>query len=489
MALFFTEYSILLGGVCVDVSIWVIVANMTVLLGAIIFSFYISKRTRNNEGWAVGGRALPVYVVILTQFATASGGGMLVAQVGIGYAFGWSVITYGLFTGAGVLALLFLAKWLRKNDFISLPDIFKKIYGTHPFLITTITFMTMVVPFGWLCTQLVAFGRLFSELTGVEPWLLMLIFTVICLLFIIPGGLVSVAWTDLIFGILMLVMAVVASVYAITSAGGWSAIVQAVPQENIGIEGFWSVGLLTVLFWSLSLTPGTMTNQMYFQRIYAADSMKTVVISLLSTAALLILTKFYAALVGMSAYTMNPNLDNPESAAGMFLSNMPSILMVAYSTFICATLLSTVTSAVQSVVVNITRDIYQSYLNPNVSDGQLLRTSRIFSVFVIFFAFALATLYPRALDWIVASYAYSAAGLFAPLFIGFALKDRQFLTFKGAIAGMLFGIAGAGLAHLLGTTIPYVAFGLLASTIGLLIVSAATRNKKTAAVARKETSI
>lgn len=109
-----------------DVSIWVIVANMIVLLGAIIFSFYISKRTRNNEGWAVGGRALPVYVVILTQFATASGGGMLVAQVGIGYAFGWSVITYGLFTGAGVLALLFLAKWLRKNDFISLPDIFKK---------------------------------------------------------------------------------------------------------------------------------------------------------------------------------------------------------------------------------------------------------------------------------------------------------------------------------------------------------------------------
>lgn len=126
MALFFTEYSILLGGVCVDVSIWVIVANMTVLLGAIVFSFYISKRTRNNEGWAVGGRALPVYVVILTQFATASGGGMLVAQVGIGYAFGWSVITYGLFTGAGVLALLFLAKWLRKNDFISLPDISKK---------------------------------------------------------------------------------------------------------------------------------------------------------------------------------------------------------------------------------------------------------------------------------------------------------------------------------------------------------------------------
>ncbi|WP_257006858.1 hypothetical protein [Shouchella clausii] len=59
-----------------DVSIWVIVANMIVLLGAIIFSFYISKRTRNNEGWAVGGRALPVYVVILTQFATASGGGM-----------------------------------------------------------------------------------------------------------------------------------------------------------------------------------------------------------------------------------------------------------------------------------------------------------------------------------------------------------------------------------------------------------------------------
>ena len=55
------------------------------------------KQVHNSDDWSVDGRSLPTFVIVLTQYATAIGGGVLVAQVGNAYANGWSVLTYGIF--------------------------------------------------------------------------------------------------------------------------------------------------------------------------------------------------------------------------------------------------------------------------------------------------------------------------------------------------------------------------------------------------------
>lgn len=460
-------------------SMYYIAANSIVLLLTVLFSVWISRRSRTAEGWSVGGRNLPFVVVLLTQFATASGGGMLVAQVGLGYQFGWGVVTYGLFTAGGVLALLFLAKWLRNHEFVSLPDIIKKLYGEHRVLTTLVTVMTMVVPFGWLCTQLVAFANLFSAFTGISPTILATGFAFIGLLFVLPGGMTSVAWTDAIFGGLMVVMGVVTVVFALNTAGGWTEVMAAATPERAGWLGFVAPGLVTIGLWSMSVFPGTMTNQMYFQRIYAANTLKTVVWSLIGTAILLLGTKVYAGILGMSAFTLSPALENPEDAAGTVISQMPLTLAVLYSTFICATLLSTVTSAVQSVVVNITQDLVRAYSSTVVTPRRELSLSRMLSAVVIVAALVLSLVFPTALDWIVASYAYSAAGLFCPVFLGFALRRTRLLTAAAASAGVIGGVAAAGVAHALDTTIPYAMVGLTVSAAAMLVVGAATRRAHT----------
>ncbi|MGP9781044.1 sodium:solute symporter family protein [Glutamicibacter sp. AOP12-B1-11] len=460
-------------------SVLIILANCLVLGLTVVFSIWISRRVKSAEGWSVGGRALPLPVVVLTQFATASGGGMLVAQVGLGYEFGWGVVTYGLFTAGGVLALLFLAKWLRQHEFVSLPDTIKNIYGNQRALMTAVTIMTMVVPFGWLCTQLVAFANLFHHLTGVNTVVLAVVFAFIGLLFVLPGGLTSVAWTDAIFGGLMLVMAVAVGIYAVSSAGGWTEMAAAATPEKIGWHGFIAPGLLTIGLWAMSIMPGTMTNQMYFQRIYAANSLRTVVISLIGTAILLLGTKVYAAILGMSAFATNPDLKNPEDAAGSIIADMPLLLSVLYSTFICATLLSTVTSAVQSVVVNITQDIYKSYAKHEATPARILSLSRILSVLVLAAALVLSLAFPNALGWVVASYGYSAVGLFFPIFLGFALRKTRLAHPATGIAGVVAGVVAAAIAQALDTDIPYVAYGLLASLAAMLLIGFLTNGNKT----------
>lgn len=475
-------------------AVLIIVVNVAFLAVTVLFSSWISKRSRGAEGWSVGGRSLPFVVVLLTQFATASGGGMLVAQVGLGYEFGWGVITYGLFTAGGYLALIFIVKWLRRHEFTSMPDIIKKLYGSKPLLMTLATLMSMILPFGVMCTQLVAFANLFHHLTGISPVILAICFGILGLLFVLPGGMVSVAWTDAVFGALMLVLALVIGGYAVHQAGGWPEVTVAATPERAGWAGFLAPGLLMIATWGFSLTPGTMTKQMVFQRIYAANSARAVILSLLGTATLLIGTKTYAAVLGMSAFAMNPGLDNPEDAAGTVLAGLPLMLAVVYSALIASALMSTVTSAVQSVAVNITHDIYKNYTSLQPGEGQIVRLSRIVSVCVLVAGVTLSLAYPVALDWIVSSYAYSAAGLFCPIFLGIALRRTRLIGPHMGIAGVVAGVATAAIAQAIGTTIPFVVFGIAGSATAMLVIgwlgrsrgSLARRNQTDAALSADE---
>ena len=92
-------------------TIMIVISTSIVLIFAGMFSVYMGRRSKTGEDWAVGGRSLPTYVIVGTLYATAMGGGMLVAHVGIGYKSGWSVLSYGLCITGGLLILTFIAEY------------------------------------------------------------------------------------------------------------------------------------------------------------------------------------------------------------------------------------------------------------------------------------------------------------------------------------------------------------------------------------------
>ncbi|NPV81921.1 MAG: sodium:solute symporter family protein, partial [Firmicutes bacterium] len=425
--------------------------------------------------WAVGGRKLPIYVIVGTQYATAMGGGILVAHVGIGYSSGWSTITYGLLVSIGIAFLAVIAKWLREQEFTTVPDILEKIYGFNRFVLIVAALMTIIVPFGWMCAQLVAFGKIFSSITGIPMQILMVIFAVITLAYVLPAGLTSVAWTDFVFGCFMVAMSLFSALFAIRRGGGWSTIVGKVPAQIAQFPaGMGAVGAFTVALWSLAILPGTLTNQMYYQRIYAIDNVKYVRTSLIISALVILTADIWAGVVGLAVRSMQPGLAS-EMASGWFLTQLPTWFLALYSGFIVATIMSTIDSGVQSVVVNLTRDIYQKLINPHADDKKLLWLSRTLSVVMTFLSLILAIAWPQALSWLVATYAYSAAALLFPIFLGYFLKNANFLTPQGAVGGMIGGFIGCAWGQINKVAIPYVAYGLTGSLLGLLLVSAMTR--------------
>lgn len=161
---------------------------------------------------------------------------------------------------------------------------------------------------------------------------------------------------------------------------------------------------------------------------------------------------------------------------GWFLTVVPTWFLVIYSGFLVATIMSTIDSAIQSVAVNITQDIILKNTTRKISDKQLMNLQRIVSVIIVIIALLLSVGYPKALEWMVATYAYSAAGLLFPIFLGYFLRNKNFITTQGAIGSMILGFAGCAIGQLTNAPIPYVAYGLIGSLIGILGISFFTRN-------------
>lgn len=458
----------------------ILFATFIVLGAGMALAVYLGKRSSGKEDWDVGGRNLPLYVIVGTQYASAVGGGVLVAHVGIGYSSGWATVTYGLLVGVGFLLLSFMARWLREQEFTTIPDIIVRFYGDHKSIIIISALMAIIAPLAATATSLVAFGKLFSSITGIPINTLVIVFALVNVLFVLPAGLKSVAWTDFLFGCIMVATTIFTMFYAVNFAGGWSAVLASVPPNISSFPGgLVSVGWFTLFLWSFALIPGTLTTQMYYQRIYAINDARDARKSLIITIFVILSVEVFAGVLGMAIRTVNAEL-RPEAAAGWFLTQLPTWFLAIYSAFIVITLLTTVNSMIQSIVVNVTRDIYQKVINPAIDDKANRKLTIFFSFFTAFVAVVAAIVYPQALGWLLIGYSYSAAGLVFPIFLGYILKDKVSLNHLTALAGMIGGIAGCMWGQSLGkaAVIPYVGYGLIASLVCMIVAAMLTRKEK-----------
>jgi len=442
-------------------------------------ALYLGKKKKGSDNWLVGGKSLPWYVVVGTQLATAQGGGLLVANVGIGYDSGLSEFLYGWLAAFGFIFILLMSMWLRKSHFTTLPDVMKNLYGDHKFIFILTTLLTMALTLGWLGSNMIAFGRLFSELTGIPLIILMLIFVGVCLIFVLPAGLTSVAWTDFLFGALMIPLAIIVAVYTVQIAGGWDEIINASPSTNIKFpEGLGSSGTEQILLWGLALLPAPIINQMYYQRIYAIEKPKHIRMTMVIIIVLIVLSHTWATIMGITINSMNPSLTNGENAMGWLMTQLPVWLVSVYGTLVLAMIISTASSCVQSTVVNIVEDIYHTHINTKASDQKIVKLSKLMSFVVLLLIVVLASFFSGALDWIISSSAYVGAALFFPLFLGFLLRKRTFLTYQGAAASMVTGLLGNFIPHLFFGVPYYPIYGLTISGITLVVVSLIFKNKK-----------
>lgn len=461
-----------------SVTLAIIIANIVVITATLVPTYIISnKHKTSEEDWAVASRSLPLYVVVGTQFASAMGGGILVGHVGNAYENGIAVLIYGVLTVLPFIFIMYPAKWLRKNNYSTIPEILRNFSNNNAVTVVA-AIMTIIVPFGWVTSQITAFGSIYTMLTGIDYNLLCIVFCIVSLFFVMPSGLKTVAWTDFIFSCFMILMLIVSLVFAINLGGGMSGIMDKVDPQIISMSGsVEKLGLSTVFLWVFAILPGGITNQLYFQRVCAIEDEKKINKSLILSAIITFIGFLWAVVMGIGISAINPSLEG-EAATGWFMTQLPVPLLAGFAALIFATMMSTVSSGVQSVVVNITRDIVP-IVKPGLSPNQTLKLSRTLSLLVMVVAVLMCLVFTDTLTWLVSTYAFSAATLLCPIYVGYAFRNTNFITTQGIVASMIAGAVGCVVGIIMKTAINYAAIGIVFSLIVLLVVSKFTSNEVT----------
>lgn len=455
------------------------------LLGLLTMGLWVSRKARSSDDFMVGGRRFGLLISTATQIAATFGGGVMLAQVGIAYQWGFAVLVYSSIAAPlGVFLLAkFFAPWLRRQNFYTTADWMCHRYGESSLLRGLTSAVVSLYAVAVSVAQPIAAGKILSVATGLPFEACLIAAALIVIIITMAGGIVAVAYTDiaqfcvkmaLIFGLLPL---------AISKAGGLPQVFDLVPSESLTMTG---PGTHVLLGWLLAVLPATMVKQTYHLRIFSARTEKIAAGGLYNLAIASALVGVWAALVGMSIYAMNPGIEDPEHATVWLIQNQlpPWLATVALAAMI-ASIAAAGDSALHSVSTCVTRDIYQMLLKPNASDRQLRVVSQISVVVIGLIGIGIAIAVPVVLEALLLGYSLTAAGLFFPLIFGSWWKRA---TRAGAIASVFSGVSVTVLFNVvpsLSEYVPAVVAGLLASLSALVLVSTVGGQKQqaTAAVA------
>jgi SSS family transporter len=454
------------------------------LLVTIAIGLMAAKRVHNSADFAIAGRHLPMAMIVTTTFATWFGSETV---LGIPAKFvngGLHGVVEDPF-GAGfclILVGLFFAGKLYRMTLLTISDYYRERYGRIVEVVCSI--IIMVSYLGWVSAQVTALGLVFNLLSngviGIE--LGMVIGVVSILAYTLFGGMWSVAITDFIQMIILVVGLSILAVFAADQAGGADKVValavsqdmfKFLPEPNFTDIAFFIGAAVTIMF-------GSIPQQDVFQRVMSANSIKAATHGPVIGGICYILFAFVPMFLVVSAMLIMPEkataliADDPQKVLPtLVMEQMPFIMQVLFFGALLSAIKSCASATLLAPSVTFTENIWRQF-HPHQSDQQELRAMRVtvlvFSALVLCYAIAMqgTSIY----EMVSGAYQVPLVGAFVPLLFGLYWPRA---TTQGAIFAIVLGL-GTWLLFLAtpaGEAFPAQLAGLFASLTGMLVGSLA----------------
>ncbi len=375
-----------------------------VLVGLYLLSMlgigWIGRLKRQSDTLAdfyLAGRSMGFLVLFLTLYATQYSGNTLFGYTGKTYRIGFEWTVSVLFMFSIIAGYLLFAPRLvllaRKMDFITPGD-----YISHRFkspILTLLSTILMIYALGnYTLAQLKAMGAAVEGITdGMVPSEYGIVgLAIIMVVYETLGGMRSVAWTDVIQGLVLLTGFLLLLFTIPALGGGLTAVVEKVGQlEPPKVEVPSLEGCNTWISYVFLLGCGAAIYPQAIQRLYASRSLRVLKRSLALMAFMPLITTLIALVCGMVAIVVLPGLERGETdqvlarlcALVMSQSTLGYWLVVVVFAAILAALMSTADSALLSISSMITRDIYQARIRPQSSQSELTLVGKVCSWVII----------------------------------------------------------------------------------------------------------
>ncbi|MFZ0427489.1 MAG: sodium:solute symporter family protein [Acidobacteriota bacterium] len=414
----------------------------------ICLGLFLARTVRDARAFFVANRRLGPGLLFSTVLAANIGAGSTVGAAGLGYSVGlsgwWWVGSAGL--GSLLLALVVgprMRRMAARFDLLTLGDFLEHRYG--PEVRALVAVLLWLGTLTILAGQLIAFSWILQVVTGTTKFIGCLIGGSVVIAYFAAGGLKAAAWVNLLQLSVKGAGFLLALPFALAAVGGWEGLTARLAGHGSAYLRLTGSGWSDVLPYVILLAPSFVVSPGLLQKIYGARDDRAVRLGTGANAVALLGFSFFPVLLGMIAAALYPSLPHSELA-------LPTVITGVLPTWLGALLLAAVFSAEVSsadailfmLSTSLTRDLYQRFLKPDISDRRLLNAGRLLAFFSGLAGIAASVFLESVISALSIFYGLISVALFVPVLAGL-LRSRPGARTCAAI--IVISVGSAGLFH------------------------------------------
>jgi len=457
------------------VLIWFVIIYWVISVG---IGLWAALRVKDTADFAAAGHSLPLPIVTATVFATWFGSETVLGIPATFLKEGMGGIVADPFGSSLCLILvgLFFARHLYNRKMLTIGDFFREKYGRTVEVLVTLCIVVSYL--GWVAAQVKALGLVFNVVSegSISQTGGMLIGACSVLIYTLFGGMWSVAITDFIQMIIIVIGMLYIGGEMSTQTGGVMPVIQ--HAASAGKFNFWPdmnlasvLGFIAALF---TMMLGSIPQQDVFQRITSSKNVNIAVQAAILGGVLYFIFAFVPLYLAYSATLISPDLVNqyldtdPQMILPkLVLNHAPMIAQIMFFGALLSAIKSCASATLLAPSVTFAENIVKGFFR-HLSDQQLLKIMRItvicFAVVVTFFA---VNSQLSIFKMVESAYKITLVAAFVPLAFGVYWSKANSL---GGLLAVVFGLTIWISCEMLApdAVMPPQLAGLLASIFGMI---------------------
>ncbi len=443
------------------------------LAGCIGIGVFASRKVlaSRDEYW-VAGRRIGTAVNAMAIMASLASGGSIIGVMGLAYAQGIPA-TLALFAGAVVgfpLASVLVARQLRNFGRYTITDFltFRYPHAVVRYLVPSLIVVAFTV---YIVAQLKAAGITANALLGIPYDAAIVLATLVFVLYVSVGGMLAITWTDVIQGLLMLVLVVGTALALIWRLGSPLELMRqatAVAPElgqvpSGGVASY--VGYFVIWATAIPVIPHIVMR--VFTAKDAAGARLSLNLAMLAYSVMILAAVLAIVPVGKVGF---PDLaDADQVFLRIVESRFPAVIRGIAVAAVLAAVMSTTDALLLACSSAIAHDLLGNLLRDRASNrtSALIRigVSWLIGLLALYWALSPPELITR---FYTAGIGLLSAGLFVPTIAGLWWKKANL---PGGVAALVTGAASYVAVHFgkVDIGLPAIVASLIASTLAMAL--------------------
>jgi len=415
-------------------------------LAMITLGVILSRRVKQPGDFFVAGRGLSAGLLFSTLLAANIGAGSTVGATGLGWRDGMSAWWWVGSAGIGSMILAFTVgpriwRVARAQNLYTVGDYLEFRYDRR--VRSAAAALLWVGALTILAGQLIAVAWILNVTAGLSKPVGCLIGAAVATIYFTAGGLLGTVQVNALQLVIKLVGFGLALGYLLNRFGWpisqywryqWALV-----TDQTNYSSLVGIGPTAVLKYLVLLAPSFIISPGLLQKIFGARDERAVQRGVALNALGLLAFAAVPALLGIFAHLHFPGLANRELALPTLLTQaLPLWLGGLLLGAIFAAEVSTADAVLFMLSTSLTKDLYQTFINPKADDQQLLRVARVMAAVCGLLGAVLGMLLAGVIDALTIFYTIISAAFLLPLLAGLYTKR---VKANGALAAMLVSVA------------------------------------------------